>query len=452
MRWVFFFACLAAIPSVAPADTWYITADGTGDAPTIQAGVDSAATGDTVLVAPGTYDDTTHVSVAGTIRPVNVSIDRNIVLLGETSPDEVLIHGIDSDVCVYMSGVDASCLIEGIGIFREPVGFGCITPASPRERAPEPVPGDAFLPCGIYLENAGPRIECNRLYDLHIGIRQDGGSPSIAGNAFHAVGAGIDQDFYATSGGSVTGNSFIEFGMGVGAFDPLTITGNTFNWGEPGPPTGCVGVNDWAGSLIEDNRFEYLSNEAVSTGGGTVVRNNRFRNCYRAAYVGGDGSTVTGNVFVDNLSAVQVPGFSGSATIENNTIDGCGLALTVELPVGLIEMRRNIVVNSDSYLSCVATEDIVFECNAIFNSGIDTPECLDEIPAQYNFTADPQFCGVPGSGLYTLQSDSPCAPGNHPDGIDCGQIGAFPVGCGEVKVQTKSWGRVKAMWRGTEEE
>jgi len=41
--------------SPAQARTWYITPDGTGDAPTIQAGIDSAVAGDIVELACGTY-------------------------------------------------------------------------------------------------------------------------------------------------------------------------------------------------------------------------------------------------------------------------------------------------------------------------------------------------------------------------------------------------------------
>jgi predicted outer membrane repeat protein len=48
-------AMFAALPCAVEARTWYITPDGLGDAPTIQAGIQAAAPRDTVLVACGTY-------------------------------------------------------------------------------------------------------------------------------------------------------------------------------------------------------------------------------------------------------------------------------------------------------------------------------------------------------------------------------------------------------------
>ena len=47
---------LTAIPFIANARTWYVKQDGSGDAPTISAAVDSAVAGDTVLVAAGIYE------------------------------------------------------------------------------------------------------------------------------------------------------------------------------------------------------------------------------------------------------------------------------------------------------------------------------------------------------------------------------------------------------------
>src|SRR6185436_3030312 len=48
-------SCLLAEPSAGLGRTWHILNDGSGDSPTIQAGIDSSALGDTVLVGPGSY-------------------------------------------------------------------------------------------------------------------------------------------------------------------------------------------------------------------------------------------------------------------------------------------------------------------------------------------------------------------------------------------------------------
>ena len=59
MRWSRFlsllFLVLLLFPTLGPARTWYIVPDGTGDAQTIQAGVDSAGAGDDISLANGTY-------------------------------------------------------------------------------------------------------------------------------------------------------------------------------------------------------------------------------------------------------------------------------------------------------------------------------------------------------------------------------------------------------------
>ena len=51
------------------------------------------------------------------------------------------------------------------------------------------------------------------------------------------------------------------------------------------------------------------------------------------------------------------------------------------------------------------------------------------------------------NGNFTLQADSPCAPGNHPSGASCGLIGAAPVGCGTVSAHRITWSRLKSSYR-----
>jgi hypothetical protein len=72
-----FIFLLVLCSSSAQSRTWYIQLDGTGDAPTIQAGIDSAALGDTVLVAAGVYTWTNQGAVGDFLI---IALDKQICL------------------------------------------------------------------------------------------------------------------------------------------------------------------------------------------------------------------------------------------------------------------------------------------------------------------------------------------------------------------------------------
>jgi hypothetical protein len=64
------------VPVTVDARTWYVKQDGTGDAPTIAAAVDSSALGDTILVAKGMYE-------IG-----EIDMKNGVVLMSESGPYE----------------------------------------------------------------------------------------------------------------------------------------------------------------------------------------------------------------------------------------------------------------------------------------------------------------------------------------------------------------------------
>ena len=87
----------------AVARTWQIKENGTGDAPTVQAGIDSAAAGDSVLVGPGTYFE--DIDFLG----------KDVVLKSQQGPAVTVLDGTgqDSSIVIFKSGETRAARLEG---------------------------------------------------------------------------------------------------------------------------------------------------------------------------------------------------------------------------------------------------------------------------------------------------------------------------------------------------
>ncbi len=93
-----------------------------------------------------------------------------------------------------------------------------------------------------------------------------------------------------------------------------------------------------------------------------------------------------------------------------------------------IKVRNSIIAGSTGGKALACTdpppEMRVKNCNIFGNAGGDEiPPCA--INEGGNFSADPLFAD-PEHDDFSLRPESPCAPGNHPDGLEVGWIGAPP--------------------------
>lgn len=88
-------------------------------------------------------------------------------------------------------------------------------------------------------------------------------------------------------------------------------------------------------------------------------------------------------------------------------------------------------------------------CNIFGNEGGDYVGLIErDYGVNGNFSACPSFCHAE-MGDFRLCDESPCLPGNHPDGYDCGLIGAWGEGCicGPTQTEPTTWGAIKAMYK-----
>jgi predicted outer membrane repeat protein len=271
----------------------------------------------------------------------------------------------------------------------------------------------------------------------------------------------------------LNGNTFESNSSGFGGAvwcsggQALTIANNEF-LGNSADFSGGAIANRGTGSSIETNTFEL--NTAMNDGGAiycdqsatSSISTNEFHN----NSAGGNGGaiawvtssvTVEFNLFKENSAVLGGAIYCNdlaSGGIDRNTFDmndassGSGGAIYCT-NFSAPPIAKNIFSNSTTGNAVGTGNDSVplISCCCFYNN-----EGGDLLPPGSfdgggNFIGDPEYCGIPASGNYYLQADSPCTPGNHPNGASCETIGAMPVSCGTTSTKLKTWGAIKDRYK-----
>jgi hypothetical protein len=144
------------------------------------------------------------------------------------------------------------------------------------------------------------------------------------------------------------------------------------------------------------------------------------------------------------LTVYQSSGTIAGCTVANNTGVPTGEGIDVAWESSIRVDRTIIAFQWGASMRCSASSEVAVGCCDIYGNEGGDDLCGTDLGG--NFSLDPLFCD-PDNGDYTLDGCSPCLPGNHPHGVDCGLIGALGQGCGATAVEETTWGRIKSLYR-----
>jgi hypothetical protein len=393
----------ALMQQAAQARTWQITADGSGDAPTIQAGIDSAAVGDTVLVAPGTYVE--NVSFTG----------KAIVVRSEFGPAATTIQAASSEfpVVLFQSGEGHATELAGFTIEGGQAGVAVI-------EAEPTIQGNVICRnsgdvggvfCASNFDRWSPRILDNEICSNRAAIA--GGAIAILNHVVPVISGNWIHDNQSEKDG---GGIWIRSDDGGAIISGNTIVRN-------------VAV-DHGGGIHVSSPASYGQLQHLEISFNTIARND----AYRQSLLDFSG----GACWLANTSA-----WIHHNTIVENTGNGYGNAIAI-LRSGSPLIEKNVMASNQNgdgvWCSETATpnarDNLVWA--ASWGNGGGT--CANWFASDGNVVADPRFCS-PGTDDYSLSDNSPAM--SHTSG----PLGAVPEpGCSLSPTERHTWGWIKSRF------
>jgi len=391
--------CLLILASTCLATTINVP----GNQPTIQAGIAAANSGDTVIVACDTYYE------------YDIVVKSGVVLRSETGdPDCVVIDAQQSGRVFSGANLDSTTKIEGLTIAGGLAGTGggmrCDS-SSPRIRDCRFSGNESDYEGGaLYISNATTTClidNCEFLNNVggYNPDKQGGGALFIKQSICSVQDCVFSENQSRDEGGGVSINNRLMSSWG----GQVELSGCEFYNNSAGDDGG--GVCSWGcDTVIEDCVFS--GNSAFDIGGGVCL--------YEST------PTVQSCTFVSN--STEDVGFLRGAGIYLG--DDC-IATIANTIVAFGQSAEGITVYTGGGSTSQATLNC---CNVYGNEGGDwTGEIAGQYGINGNFSQDPLFCNLPNSD-FTIDANSPCASGNHPDGYNCGLIGALEVACHYVPI------------------
>jgi predicted outer membrane repeat protein len=407
--------------------------------PTIQAGIDAAAPGDTVLVAPGTYDQGEKRVFVTNVGPVMTAaiafLKDGVTLRSEQGPGVTILDLLSPAApleCIVVGGLLNSgmsslegftihstgtaekglliqrstaftvrtCVFEGITS-----GFGgaAIQSQDTNLMVEDSDFRDCTAPWGAAVESGPLSLVMARCLVQNCGsLPIDAGGDEVPGTELRITDSVFRNNYSDGSGGAVAGS----------AIQAVTIEGCRFEENLAMAGSGGAVVAAETSVSIRNNVF--VGNHAGTAGLGGAVH-----------LVNATG-TIGGNTFYRNSQ--NIPVFDGAA---------------VSLLGVVVALEKNVIAGSMGGAAVwLGDGNVSTACNVFWEN-----EGGDAVGFELDPTdriVDPQFCDVEHDD-FTVTGTSPCLPENS---MGCGLIGAFGQGCGVVSVEESSWGKIKMKYSG----
>lgn len=418
---------------------------------TIQAGVDAAAVGDTVMVAAGTYDDLFYPPGTDTTQCV-VYMKSGITLLG-AGAGLTTIDALHTGRGIFCYGVTNS-VIKGFTVTHAfaqnyAAGIYCFQGSSPTITECEITAcDDGGIICRA---SSSPTItHC----DLTDNVSKRGGglaiedncSPTISYCAITGNEAPLAGGVYVKNNSAplfehcaIDGNSLNTLngtGGGLGAANSqITLRNCSVNGNTSTGPGGGLHFSDEVVAVMESTTVQYNTTGGEYAPGGGIyseLSDMDLDFCTISHNVAPDSNSDGGAMFIFFTTTTTITNCTIALNGTTTTPDTLGGGITCFAVASPVIEKTIIAYNGPGRgLHCTdGTSVPTVSCTDIF--GNDHSDAICGVDAGGNFSQDPQFCYMVG-GDFRLQAGSPCLPGNHPSGAPCGLIGAHGQGnCGSA--------------------